>query len=314
LAKKRVKANLEKFIKKIELKDKFIFQSLCGFALTAAQKNELVSVGRQFNISTNTSNDFTHPIIQNLLDDLVYPEVFHRIKNLKISDSFRLKQAHILFFSDTSKNKILLNTECKISALFKLTKTRNIQKGDPIFDKDVKEILKLTPSQNYEPNAAHIMLAKFRHRWFVAVDMIYDRKKISQRMNTADAFLASAKTNYEKKLHQPFIDNLLSATELPIQSILLLSYNPGYSTNQNHTKTKKLFKSYCKNGNVSIQFSNHYEKMYSLRKSARYGQGVRTSFQVNKINAEKYLDRTEGIINYAKQLLKIIDKNRQPEL
>jgi hypothetical protein len=61
----------------------------------------------------------------------------------------------------------------------------------------------------------------------------------------------------KKKLWGPFADTLFSATELAVQSILLLHHDPRFSTNQNHEETNSLFSVYAENGNIDTRFSKH---------------------------------------------------------
>ena len=151
---------------------------------------------------------------------------------------------------------------------------KTFSKGKPIAQDDIKDILGLYPSTKCPPDAAHVMLVKLNGSWLYAADLIYDRDKVKKRFEAAKDFLTVSNYCMENKIWGPFADSLFSATELAIQSILLLQHHPTFSTNQGHQETVELFSAYAKNGNIDTKFSKHYVNLNSFRKKGRYLTGL----------------------------------------
>lgn len=289
------------------------FESFFGFALTGAKKKgDRVVIGFQFNVKDGYDELGKARMAQHALDDYVYPEIMRRIENKRLDSTFRLKQAHVLMFSNYSRNTVLLNEEVKLFVIAKQIKKKKYKENEKVLEKDVKEILGIYPTQKNDPNAAHIMLLKFKGDWLFAADLIYDRKKVKNKYKSARSFLKSAQHNIEEKLWDPFVENLFDATELSVQSILLLRHYNKYSLKQNHEETRKLFTGYCEMGNAPIKFSKHNIMLYELRKKARYQQGTHgKQFVLKKNEGEQLLKITTEMIHYTDMLLQTIDSERK---
>lgn len=250
-----------------------LLKSFSGFALTGAKKKgDLVTIGLQFNVDDNQPQLSKLIMTQHILDDIVYPEVVKRVKEDSKRSAFPLRFAHIMMFSDETKNRIFLNEEVKIKARVELT--RELQAGDEVRVVDIKEIFSLYPLEKVDKNAANILLVKLKEKWYFAADLIYDREKVGQRYDLAHSFFKLAKLAVSEEHWGPLIDTLYTVTELCIQSILLLTFYEGYSLKQSHPKTMQLFEEFCKNGNFDIKFFKHYKILYSQRKKARYLNGI----------------------------------------
>jgi len=304
-------------IKEIMAKSKkpIKFKSFYGFALTGAKKKgDRVIIGFQFNVSDEHSKESKLSMTQRILDDLVYPEIMRRVAAKKLDPSFRLYKAHVILFSTYSRNDVLLNDEVRIKGNIQFAKGKTFQPGEPVSQKDIDQILGLYPSEKNDPNAAHIMLIKIRSDWYFAVDLIFDREKVKKRFYSADTFLKSSEINLKKKLWSPFVDNLFSATELAIQSSLLLRHYEGYSRRQSHKKTREIFEGYCKTGNAPMTFLEHYVRMFELRKKGRYLTGVHSKqFTIKKTEAKQHVAMTKELIAHTNHLLQIVDYNRRPK-
>jgi len=287
------------------------FKSFFGFALNTANSGEEVGVGFQFNVDDKFSTEAKLTMTQHALDDFVYPEIMRRIAKKQLDPNFRLQKAHILFYSIYSKNDVLLNDNVRIDAIMQLEKGKSFKSGESVMESDCKDILGLYPSKKNDPNAAHILLVKFKNKWYFAADLIYDREKVRKKFVSSHEFLKSVENNLEKQLWEPFIDNLFSVTELTIQSILLLRHYNEYSRRQSHKKTREIFEGYCKQGNLPMTFLEHYDTLLELRKKGRYQQGVHgKKFSIKKTDAKKYVTLTKQLIAYVESLLKTVDKNR----
>lgn len=293
--------------------EKLRFDSLLGYALTAAKDGEKVQIGFQINckdIPPETKPKMTTFI----LDNLAYPEAFIRIKNGKLNPDFRLHNVHILMYADKARNEVLLNDEVRFKAHVKFADGKTFEAGQPVKENDIEDILALYPSDKNDPNAAHIMLTKFKDEWQYACDLIYDRERARKRFETSKSFFKTANYCMQEKLWGPLVDTLFSSTELCIQSILLLHHNPKFSTNQDHEQTRMLFAGHAENGNIDIKFADHYTKLTELRKQGRYLTGVHNnSFRIDESDAKGILDTTSELIEHTEKLLTAIDFSRKPK-
>lgn len=289
------------------------FDSVTGFALSSANPGELVSIGFQINVS-DTNNEMTLTLTQGILDSVVYPEIINRALEKKLDPKFQvLRYAHLIMFSNPSKNKLLLNDDVQIRALVECVDGKSVQVNDPIKATDIEKILAMYPSKKTDPNAAHILLAKLKGKWHFASDLIYSKKRVKNLVLTSEKFLDSATIALEKQNWGPFIDNLFSVNELLVQSILLLRYYQEYSKKQSHDKTSTLFKVFCESGNAPIEFFENFDKLWKLRRPARYLEGTNgDEFVLESKKAKEFVDVTIKIFEYVKNLIKNIDLKSTP--
>lgn len=291
------------------------FDSFSGFALSEAKKKgDLVSIAFQFNVNDGFPSEGKLIMTQNILDGIVYPEIIRRAQNNSLESDFRLQHAHLLLYSDPSKNDILLNNDVRLKLHVKFVDDKKFNEGQQVMKKDIEEIIGVYPNSNNDPNAAHIMLTKFNGKWYYAANLIYDRVKNQRRFNTSQKYLKIVKTSLEDENWSPFVDNLFSVTELAIQTILLLRHYAGYSLKQSHEATSKLFKAYCETGNTPMEFFRNYEELWKLRKKARYLQGTHgKEFSIKIDKAKQMFSVTEKITSYTNNLLKTIDFHARPK-
>jgi HEPN domain-containing protein len=219
-----------------------------------------------------------------------------------------------MMYADESRNEVLLNDEVRIKAHVRFKDGKKFNAGENVTQGDIEEILGLYPSEKNDPNAAHIMLVKLKNRWYFACDIIYDRMRVRKRFETAKQFLKMANYSMDQKLWGPMVDNMYSAAELAIQSILLLRHYPRFSTNQDHEQTRRLFTAYAENGNTDIRFAKHYDRLTELRSQGRYLNGVHNNaFRISESKAKELLALTAEIIDHVKKLLASVDVSRKPK-
>ena len=305
------KLKLDKLLERVELKSKFKFETFTGFALNSGTKGSLGKIGIQINVSNPDSN-MQNIIIQNTLDNYVYPEIMSRVYNQELDSSYRPGLVHILLNSRSSKNKILLDKETNFRANYIPENDRIFENNERINFDEVKKITKIFPKENYMVNSAHIMLLKFKHRWLACVDLVFDRAKIKSKMRSAKEFLDTAEHALREKQWSPFVSSIWQATELAALSLLLFTFQGDFSTRQDHEETKKRFKSLCKNENVPAKFGNHYDDIYMLRKPAIYCQGINGDFTIKEERAKEFLAAAHEMLSFVNKTLEVIDQNRTP--
>lgn len=289
------------------------FDSLFGFAVSEAKKKgDSVSVGFQFNVNDGLPHDAKLTMVQHVLDDIVYPEIMSRIQDGHLKSDFRLQRALLLFYSDSSKNKVLLNQDFKVRVAVKYRDEIKKKNGELVTKDDVEEILGIYPI-NFEPNTAHITIFKFNGKWYFEANLIYDRAIVQAKFVTSQKYLKIIDSALKDENWSPFIDNLFSVTELAIQSILLLRHYGKYSLKQSHKKTLEIFKAFCETGNTPLKFVENYESLWKLRKQARYLQGTHgREFSIKKTEAEKLLSVTKEMIAFTNTLLQEVDLRAKP--
>jgi hypothetical protein len=290
------------------------FDSFYGFAINNAKDGEKVGIALQANCNDPRFQQGIPVMAMTILDELVYPEVMHRIETKQLTPSFRLWRAHIVMHIDSLRNEILLNEEVRMKALVNFVDGRKFEPGQIVKKDDIAEIFSLYASEKNDPNAAHIMLVKFQNRWHFAFDLIYNRQKVGNRFDLSKQFLKSAENNMGDRSWGPMVDNLFSATELAAQSIFLLHPHPGFSNHQNHDETRKLFTAYAENGNIDIKYSKHFTKLDELRPKGRYLNSVASKgFTLEESEAEELVNLTHEMVMQVGKWLQSIDWTRKPK-
>jgi uncharacterized protein (UPF0332 family) len=288
------------------------FNSFMGFAMNAAKDGEKVSVAFQMNCKDNNDEATKSTIGQNILTDFIYPEIQRRVKEGKVDAEFKPYKVHLLMYSDETRNEILLNDDVRIKGLVKFRDGISPTLGQIIKGEDIEDILGLYPNEKNDPNAAHIMLVRTNNKWHFACDLIYDKERVRKRFDTAKEFLKVAEFCFKEKLWGPLCDNLFSAAELTVQSILLIHHNPFFSTNQDHEKTRELFTNHAENGNTDVEFAKNHTKLWELRKQGRYLTGVnKKNFTIEENEAQKLLDITKRMIEETEKLFKQVNFDRK---
>ncbi|MDH3278786.1 MAG: HEPN domain-containing protein [Nitrosopumilus sp.] len=305
------KINLKKLLKRVELKSKFNFETFTGFALEDVEKGGMTSLGIQFNESDNIDFELRNVLIQNILYDFVYPEILHRVHNNELTPTYKPKLVHILLNTKPSKNKILLEKETNFLANIILKEDRPLKDKEHVNFNEIQKITKLFPRENYMGDSAHIMLLRFKNKWFAGIDLVFDRLKIKTKMKSAREFLDTADYDLKQKKWAPFVTNTWRATELMVQSFLLFRYQGGFSRKQDHETTKKLFKSFCDHGNAPSTFWDCYDKLSVMYKPASYGTGVKGDFKIKESTAREFLDIASKMLDFVNKTLETIDRNRK---
>lgn len=289
------------------------FNSIFGYSTTSAKKGDRIPVAFRVNCNDSYPRDTKLTMANDALDNIIHPEIQNLVKDGKLPANFILSRAHLLMYADESRNEILLNENVRFVGNVTLEDNKTYQKGSPVNFSDVKEVMGLYPTDKNDPNAAHVMLAKVNGRWHYAADLIYSRERVKKRFETSKMFLNVSIYCCENKLWGPFADNLFSATELSIQSILLLLHYGKYSVNQDHDETMKLFAEFARNGNVDFKFSRHYQNLTDLRKKGRYLEGLHGHpFVINDEKSQEYLGITKNLIQFVEKLLESIDLAKKP--
>jgi hypothetical protein len=282
-------------------------------AEAAAENQSTFKAVFQVNCQDKFLEGVKSKMIFNILDNYAYPEVMRRTKDGKLYDDFRLHNVHLVMFADETKNHILLNDEARFITNIEFRHGVKYRPNERVRQGDIIKVLGLYSESRNDPNSAHIILFKCNDIWYCSYDLIYDRKRVKARLELAKTFIKAATYCLESKLSGAFVDTLYSATELAIQSILLLHHNPKFSLNQTHDETRELFSNHTRLGNVDTKYSNHYIKLDELRKQGRYLNGTHgRAFSIKNSKATILLLTTKGLLTHVERLITLIDLSKKP--
>jgi HEPN domain-containing protein len=252
-------------------------------------------------------------MIFNILDNYAYPEVMKRISNGKLSHEFKLYNFQLVMFADQTKNQVFLNDEVRFITNIQFRNDVKYRQNEGVKQGDIAKVLGLYSESRNDPNSAHIILFKCNDMWYCSFDLIYDRKRVENRFELAKSFLNASTYCLKSKLFGVFVDTLYSATELAIQSILLLHHHPVFSLNQTHDDTRELFSDHARLGNIDTKFADHYIKLDELRKQGRYLNGTHgKAFSMKDSIAQSLLKTTNELLEVVQKLLKLIDLSKKP--
>jgi uncharacterized protein (UPF0332 family) len=281
------------------------FPSLTGISLSNATEGQKVQISLISNCEDKTTID-KNVVCQNILDDIVYPEIIDRARNGQLLDNFRLSMAHIIMHIDETKNEVLLNEDVLFfgQVTLKDQGKMNINDGELLPVDNISEVHYLYACPNSPPNAAHILLLKINQRWYISYNFTYNKKLVRQKVNNSLQFFDTSKDIIEKNRWGPVVDNLYSSVELCIQSLLLMTHQGKYSSRQTHQSTEELFRIYADNGNIDKKFLELYHKLKNLRKKGRYLEGLHgKEFMPGEEQIKNYIILTNELIEYTKFLM-----------
>lgn len=284
-----------------------------GVSLESGKSGDTVKIITSLNCRDPYPPERRLLLIQQDLDDLVYPEVIARARNGTLPNNFVLTKAHVLMYGDESRNEVLLNDEVRFLAHI-LTKDGKELRPGPVTDDNISDVAGLYPSEKNDPNAAHIMLLRIKEKWYHAFDFVYNGKLVRNKLEESENFFHMAKNSLSEKRWAPMVDALYSATELAIQARLLLMHHGRFSVRQNHSITKDIFSSYAMAGNLDPKYERHFSSLKELRSKGRYQRGSHGKrFRVNESEIPNLLSMTNDLINHACSFLRPRDISRNPD-
>lgn len=289
------------------------FPSLTGFSLTSGKDGDKVKIRTWLNCRDPYPLEMKLLLTQSTLDDLVYPEVIDRARNGKLPADFQLRNAHVFMYADESRNEVLLNDEVRFLAHIITKNGKEIKPMESVKYDDIADVAGLYPSEKNDPNAAHIMLLRLSERWYYASNFVYNSEIVRTKFEQSKDFFETAKISANEKRWGPMVDTLYSATELAIQSCLLLIHRGKFSIYQDHPSTKKQFYAHSDAGNLDQKYKKHFSNLQGLRLKARYQRGVHgRKFEVVEPEVISLFNLTNDLMNYVNSLLRSKDISRNP--
>jgi uncharacterized protein (UPF0332 family) len=232
------------------------------------------------------------------LDVWILPEAERRKRAKLLPENFVLNRAQVLMFADGRRNIVRLNDE--VRAVMQAKATRAIQKGEPVSENDISDIVGLELTDRDDPNAGHFTAILHRGIWVIVWDLRYNKGMARERAKAANEFLEAAKTCFDKKLFRPCVDNLFSAVELLASAQLLIIPDLSYTKKQTHKYTQTKYNAFVNIGNYNVDYKTALNKLSSLRDRARY---LQEGFAVDLEELRKHL---ESAIDMARTTEKLI--------
>jgi uncharacterized protein (UPF0332 family) len=239
--------------------------------------------------------EFKQKIFQQVMDIFVTPEIERRRNSGTIKDGTLITKIQIVFNLDKGKNEIRLNDEIK--AIITGKATRDIKKGEAIYETDLSNIEKIQLTEE-DANCGYITLLLFRSNWIIGFDFRYNNERIKEHIEASKEFYETAIDSLENNRLRAFYENGFASAELSAKGVLLTLPDKKILDGRNHKDRLKKFKDWADLGNVKTEFSTTLSRLSELRDSARY------------LHSDKFKDedsdRIKGILN---EMIKFAEKN-----
>jgi uncharacterized protein (UPF0332 family) len=172
--------------------------------------------------------------------------------------------------------------------------------GEPVFWKEIDDILDIKLSEHDNPDLAHITMVLFRKGWKIVFDLRNNKRKAKQLFDTAEEFLNSAKRALEDGSLRVFSDNLFSAAELFITSQLFVMTEYEYVRKPTHAWTQKKYNDFINIGNYKEEYKKILNKLSGLRNHARYHK---QSFKLNLEDAKVMLEVVDDLGEHTRRVI-----------
>ncbi len=209
-------------------------------------------------------------LLDQFLELFVLPELRKRKEEGKLEDSFSLRGAQIIFYSDGRKPQIRINSEVKVLAYAKLKSGIFKNKGEPIYDTEIEDLNRFQLTGEDDPDCGHATIVKIGDRWIIAFDFRYNKALAKKHIETAKQFYESAAFSLKRENCASCLDNLFSAAELASKAVLLLIPDPKFKRKATHGGISLRYNKFADLGNVEPKFREALNRLSSLRARARY--------------------------------------------
>ena len=218
-------------------------------------------------------------LLDQFLELFVLPELKRRKEEGKLEDSFSLRMAQIIFYSDGRKPQVRINSEVKLLAYAKPKSRISKNKGDPIYSTEIQDLNNFHLTDEDDPDCGHAAIVKIGDRWIIAFDFHYNKALAKKHIETARQFYDSAAFSFKQKNYASCLDNLFSAAELASKAVLLLIPDPKFRKKTTHGGIQLRYNKFADLGNVEPKFREALNKLSGLRARARYHGDVPISEQ-----------------------------------
>lgn len=244
----------------------------------------------------NNSNAYYDRFFENILSLWVLSEIEKRQQEGKLEKPFNLAATRIVFFSDGTAPKILLNKEAKLKAKAKLVKGISVKPGDSIYPDEIYNFEDLLVSQDDHPDSSYVAFVRFKGRWFLKFDSRYNKSLSKKHILASTQFLQAAEYSLQKQNWLAFLDNLFSATELIAKAILLTVPDKKLKQQATHKLIHFRFNEHVGLGNTPPKYRDVFNRLGSLRIKARY---LKSDVSVSDNDAELFLKTVKDMWDFS---------------
>jgi len=230
------------------------------------------------------------------MDLFIAPEIKRRQENGELPTPFELKAAQIVFFPDNRKPEVRINSEIKAIGKVKLKAGVSKKKGDPIHEHEVEGLKEINLTEEDDPDCAHATLIRLADAWIISFDFRHNKGLSKKHVETAKQFYECAEFSLGRKNWTSFVDNLFSAAELVVKSVLLSFPDPIFRKKATHKGIHYKYNRFADLGNVKPAFRETFNKLYNWRACARY---IKKNITISEDEARKLLNIVKEMIEDA---------------
>lgn len=206
-------------------------------------------------------------VIEQAFELWINPEIERRREVGALPHDFVLTRAQVIFDMEAEAPLVRLNEEIKAVAIIKAA--RPIKKGQPVTYEDVAEVQDIGLTED-DPNAGHLTILLTPDGWTLAFDFRRNAMRIAGHVAAAEEFLAASSWARDQGHKKVFVDTLLSATELMAKGFLISLPDEKLLTTRRHGYIQAQFNAASKLDNVDRRFAALLNKLWRLRRPARY--------------------------------------------
>lgn len=238
---------------------------------------------------------------EQILNLWVIPEIDKRRKKNNLPIDFAIDKIQIIISPDESSPIVRLNKEIKAEITCELEPGISKQvTGEPVYWKEVKDILDIKLSDIDDPDAAHITMILFRKGWKIKFDLRQNKRKAKERYDAAKEFLNLAKKALEEGNLRAFTDILFSAVELFVTSQLFVISEQEYVKKATHSWTQLRYNLFINNGNYKKEYKTAFNKLSGFRDAARY---FNKPFKLTTEDAKEMLQIAEDLEKFTEKMI-----------
>ena len=241
-------------------------------------------------IKTKEDNQkFGSNLLKNLMEVFINPE----IKKRGLNGSFVLRTAQIILIP--GKPPIVrLNDEIKAIADVKLTDGISKSQGEKIYLHEIEDVTKIKLLDDERQKYGHFTIIRVKDKWSIAFDTRWNRDAAEAYIRMAEEFLETSKGCLKDKKYRACVDNLFSASELIVNSSLIIMFP---TKNMKHDGIRRTYEKIS----PKEEYKKTLNKLHGLRHPARYDK---KDFNITEEECIELTKKVEEMIEYSKESIK----------
>ena len=244
------------------------------------------------------NDEFGSAVFEQFMELFVMPEIERRQDVGELEKPLDLRAAQIVFFPDSRKNQVRINSEIKGLAEVKLKPGISKEAHEDVFEHELESMKFVELSEEDDPDCGHATLLRIGNRWSITFDFRYNKALSRKHIEAAEQFYGAAQYSLEHKGWSAFIDNLFSAAELLARSVLLSNPDPEFREKTSHKMIKSRYNQWFQLGDLDASHREAFNKLSDLRGGARY---LRGDSSISESDAQRLLDTVGDMMDDARR-------------